>query len=75
MNIQNAYNNWSDTYDKDENLTRDLDKIVTEKNLDNLQFKSILEIGCGTGKNTNLFSSISEMVFALDFSEGMIEKG
>ena len=74
MNIQRAYNNWSDTYDEDENLTRDLDKIVTKKNLGDLKFKSILEIGCGTGKNTNLFSQISESVIALDFSEGMINK-
>ncbi len=74
MSIQSAYNNWSDTYDEDKNLTRDLDRIITEKNLGKLHFKSILEIGCGTGKNTNLFSSIAEMVFAVDFSEGMINK-
>ncbi len=71
-NIQEAYNNWSTTYDSDENRTRDLDRIVTEKTLANLRYKSILEIGCGTGKNTRLLSEISENVHALDFSEGMI---
>ncbi len=40
MNIQNAYNIWSESYDKDENLTRDLDKIVTNENLGNLHFKT-----------------------------------
>ena len=74
MNIQKAYNSWSNTYDEDENLTRDVDKIVTEKNLGNLKFTSILEIGCGTGKNTTLFSHLAEKVFAVDFSEGMINK-
>ena len=71
-NIQNAYNNWSTTYDSDENRTRDLDRIVTEKTLANLRYKSILEIGCGTGKNTRLLSEIGENVHAIDFSEGMI---
>ena len=71
-NIQNAYNNWSTTYDSDENRTRDLDRIVTEKTLANLRYKSILEIGCGTGKNTRLLSEIGENVHAIDFSEGML---
>ncbi len=72
MNIQEAYNNWSTTYDSDENRTRDLDQIVTEKTLANWQCKSILELGCGTGKNTYLLSQIGENVYALDFSKGMI---
>ena len=74
MNIQNAYNEWSDTYDTDENPTRDLDQKVTRETLGDLHFKSILEIGCGTGKNTVFLSQIGEQVHALDFSAGMIEK-
>ena len=72
MNIQNAYDNWSTTYDSDENRTRDLDQVVTEKTLANWQCKSILELGCGTGKNTRFLSQIGESVHAIDFSEGMI---
>lgn len=74
MNIQSAYNNWSDTYDTDENLTRDLDQKVTRETLGNTRFHSILEIGCGTGKNTAFLMQIGENVHALDFSEGMIER-
>lgn len=74
MSIQNAYNDWSTSYDTDENLTRDLDQQVLREALANLHFKSILEIGCGTGKNTPFLSQIGETVHALDFSEGMIEK-
>lgn len=70
--IQKAYNNWSKIYDADENRTRDLDRVVTQKTLANWQGKSILELGCGTGKNTRLLSQIGENVHALDFSEGMI---
>ncbi len=74
MSIQKAYNEWSETYDFDENLTRDLDRQVTREVLANLHFHSILEIGCGTGKNTAFLVQIGAHVHALDFSEGMIEK-
>ena len=74
MSIQKAYNDWSASYDSDENLTRDLDQKVTREALANLHFKSILEIGCGTGKNTSFLSQIGNRVHAIDFSRGMIEK-
>lgn len=74
MSIQNAYNEWSGTYDSDENLTRDLDGRVTVESLGSLQFDSILEIGCGTGKNTVFLAQIGSIVQAVDFSQGMIEK-
>lgn len=74
MSIQDSYNEWSQTYDTDQNLTRDLDQQVTGDMLAGLQFESILEIGCGTGKNTAFLVQIGEQVHALDFSEGMIAK-
>lgn len=74
MTIQDAYTDWSETYDSDRNLTRDLDQHVTRQQLAKLRCKSILELGCGTGKNTPLLASLSEHVQALDFSAGMIEK-
>ena len=74
MKIQQAYTDWSSTYDQDRNLTRDLDEIVTRETLANLRCNSILEIGCGTGKNTALLAEIGQHVTALDFSPGMIEK-
>ena len=74
MSIQNAYNDWSETYDSDENLTRDLDGQVTREALADQQFHSILEIGCGTGKNTGFLAQVAARVDALDFSKGMIEK-
>ena len=72
MNIKEAYDTWSSSYDTDENLTRDLDATVTRRSLKGLRFESILEIGCGTGKNTGLLSRIGERVHAVDFSRGML---
>ena len=74
MNIQKAYDKWSDSYDSDNNLTRDLDQQVTRETLRGLHFNSILEIGCGTGKNSAVLAQIGTSVHALDFSDGMLEK-
>jgi ubiquinone/menaquinone biosynthesis C-methylase UbiE len=74
MSIQNAYNQWSEIYDSNENLTRDLDQQLTRSAFAGQQFDSILELGCGTGKNTQFLVQIGRKVHALDFSEGMIEK-
>ncbi len=72
--VQQAYTDWSGTYDQDRNLTRDLDEMVTRETLANLRYTSILEIGCGTGKNTALLAQIAGHVEAIDFSAGMIER-
>jgi malonyl-CoA O-methyltransferase len=74
MRIKDAYTNWAVTYDQDRNRTRDLDRTVTRQLLGHLRFRSILEIGCGTGKNTGLYSEIADEVRAFDFSEAMLEQ-
>src|SRR5437660_1778424 len=74
MSIQDAYTEWSRTYDTDVNATRDLDQVVTRRVLGLLQVESIIEIGCGTGKNTRFFSELGERVQAMDFSTGMLAK-
>jgi ubiquinone/menaquinone biosynthesis C-methylase UbiE len=74
MDIQSAYNEWSGIYDSNQNLTRDLDAQVTRETLAGQRFESILELGCGTGKNTVFLAEIGERVHAFDFSEGMIRK-
>jgi len=65
VSIKTAYNNWAATYDLDRNLTRDLDRVVTRKILAHRRCRSILEIGCGTEKNTILLAEIGERVLAL----------
>lgn len=72
MSISTAYTNWSNTYDTDRNLTRDLDQTVTREMLAEHHPATILELGCGTGKNTDFLAQIGGHVYALDFSEGML---
>ncbi len=74
MSIEAAYTDWSATYDLDRNRTRDLDELITRETLAKLRCNSVIEIGCGTGKNTALLARIGGHVSALDFSAGMIAK-
>ena len=74
MKIQDAYTRWSTTYDSDRNGTRDLDQQVTESTLADRKYQHILELGCGTGKNTALMNRIGRRILALDCSPGMLEQ-
>jgi len=74
MNVESAYNSWSEQYDTNENKTRDLEAISLRKMLAGNQFKHCLEVGCGTGKNTAWLINICTQITAIDLSEGMLEK-
>ena len=74
MSIENDYNIWAHQYDTNVNLTRDLDKKCTIETLNNLVFKNVLELGCGTGKNTEWLLNKAERIIGLDFSQEMLNK-
>ena len=66
------YNAWAYQYDNNINPTRDLDKIVTKKSLSNIDFFKVLELGCGSGKNTEWLISKADKLVGLDFSKNML---
>jgi len=74
MSIEQAYNSWASQYDTNQNKTRDLDKKATIKTLDKYQFSNVLELGCGTGKNTVYLLERAKHIIGLDFSEEMLQK-
>ena len=74
MKVDEAYKIWSRTYDEDRNRIRDLDEQITRDMLMDCRNQSILELGCGTGKNTRWLSEIGEQVQGIDFSAAMIEQ-
>tara|TARA_B110000238_G_scaffold42647_1_gene45669 strand:- start:570 stop:1193 length:624 start_codon:yes stop_codon:yes gene_type:complete len=74
MSIEKAYNIWASQYDSNLNLTRDLDKKCTIETLKNLDFKNVLELGCGTGKNTEWLLKKAERIIGIDFSQEMLHK-
>jgi ubiquinone/menaquinone biosynthesis C-methylase UbiE len=51
-NVQEAYDKWAGQYDTDINRTRDVEAVALKETLAGISKASILEIGCGTGKNT-----------------------
>ncbi len=74
MNVKEAYNHWSGQYDTNENKTRDLEAISLRETLADFSFESILELGCGTGKNTEWLVTKTQHLTSVDFSEEMLAK-
>tara|TARA_B100000674_G_scaffold300479_1_gene249415 strand:- start:23 stop:652 length:630 start_codon:yes stop_codon:yes gene_type:complete len=71
--IKDNYNSWARQYDVNINPTRDLDKIVTIKFLSKIYFSNVLELGCGTGKNTEWLITKADSLVGLDFSKNMLD--
>jgi ubiquinone/menaquinone biosynthesis C-methylase UbiE len=74
MSIEKSYNSWAKQYDTNNNKTRDLDKKATINTLSKYNFNNVLELGCGTGKNTIWLIEKAARIIALDFSEEMLKK-
>lgn len=74
MDTQNAYDIWSGTYDTCINRTRDLEGKAIKQILSEISFKKCVEIGCGTGKNTEWLCTQADRVMSVDLSESMLRK-
>ena len=74
MNNQQAYNVWAHNYDTVQNRTRDLEASAIKKILSRAKFSEVLEIGCGTGKNTEWLANKAIHVTSVDFSIEMLNK-
>ena len=74
MSIEKSYNTWAEQYDTNENKTRDLDRKATIETLSKYEFKNVLELGCGTGKNTEWLITKAKFIIGLDFSKEMLNK-
>lgn len=72
MNTEDAYNDWADTYDTVNNKTRDLEAIALREVLGDTVYETILEIGCGTGKNSAWLAGRCNLLTAVDFSAKML---
>ena len=73
MDTQKAYDQWAATYDSVANKTRDLELVVAKELLSGADFSKVLEIGCGTGKNTSWIAKRTNDLTSVDFSDGMLE--
>ena len=72
--IAAAYNDWAETYDIDQNRTRDLAaETLRQANL-SLDGRKVIEVGCGTGRNTVWLAERAAKIVGLDFSEAMLAR-
>jgi ubiquinone/menaquinone biosynthesis C-methylase UbiE len=69
-----AYDRWAKTYDTDPNRTRELAAEVLRQLRLELAGHTVIEIGCGTGYNTQWLVERARNVLALDFSEEMLRR-
>ena len=74
MNVEEAYKYWSEQYDTNINKTRDLEAIAMREIVSTIKFENCLEIGCGTGKNTEWLLEKGNKVKAIDLSNEMLAK-
>ena len=69
-----AYDRWAESYDTDLNRTRELAAAVLRQSELGLAGRDVVEIGCGTGRNTEWLVERVASVLAVDFSEGMLRQ-
>ncbi len=74
MDTKQAYNAWALQYDTNTNKTRDLEATALRNTLHDIPFDSVLEIGCGTGKNTEWLITKANAITAVDLSDEMLAR-
>lgn len=72
LNVEEAYRYWSVQYDTNLNKTRDLEAVSLRETLRDIHFENCLEIGCGTGKNTEWLLTKGDKITAVDLSNEML---
>lgn len=72
--VQQAYDSWAAQYDSNLNRTRDLEAVSLRETLQPISFHQVLEIGCGTGKNTEWLVTRAQQVTAVDLSTEMLAR-
>lgn len=73
--VARDYDAWASHYDQDDNATRDLDAQAVREMIPPAALAGdVLEIGCGTGKNTLYLAERAKSVTAIDFSDGMLKR-
>jgi len=72
--IAAAYNDWAETYDSNLNPTRDLAATVLRNTGLPISGRRVIEVGCGTGRNTAWLAQQAGSIIACDFSDEMLAR-
>src|SRR5580704_8775617 len=74
LSLNEGYNRWADFYDADDNPLHVLEETVVDEALGDVGRKEVLDLGCGTGRQTLRLAAKGARVTGVDQSEGMLEK-
>ncbi len=74
LSLNEGYNRWAEFYDADDNPLHVLEETVVGEALGNVGGKAVLDLGCGTGRQTLRLAEKGAKVTGVDQSEGMLEK-
>jgi len=75
MDTASGYDRWAPVYEKDGNPMVNLDELVFgEEFTFNVKGKSVIDLGCGTGRHSIKFAEKGASVTALDISSGMLKE-
>jgi ubiquinone/menaquinone biosynthesis C-methylase UbiE len=74
MNVQQAYNSWALSYDTVPNKTRDLEARAIRALVPKGKYPVGIELGCGTGKNTEWLATTCGQLTAVDFAADMMQQ-
>lgn len=74
LSVSEGYDQWAPSYDTVPNATRDAAAARVLAWSDRFQGRKVLELGCGTGRNTSLIARNAASVTGLDFSQGMLAR-
>jgi len=70
-----GYNRWAKVYDGEDNPLVLLEESHITPLIGNVAGLAVADIGCGTGRHAIRLAAAGARVTALDFSEGMLERG
>ena len=69
-----GYDRWAEIYDTDDNPLVKLEEPRMRELLGDVRGKTVLDLGCGTGRHTIWLADARADVTAVDFSAGMLDK-
>jgi malonyl-CoA O-methyltransferase len=69
-----GYDRWSVLYDVEDNPLIALDSEIVPKHLGDIRGLHVLDLGCGTGRQTLRMTQAGAHVTGIDFSEGMLHR-
>ena len=72
MDVRQGYDRWAPIYDHDANPLPPLEEPYVKQAAGDVRGKTVLDLGCGTGRHSLWLAAAGADVTGVDFSEGML---